>query len=118
MKYDFKKAKLFIEQNKENIKEAYLGMHEDWFWTAETIFEDGEFKVNLDDKDLSIGGINGSYWATPVLQVEYKDETIKTFHCHDNGEQGNARPEIEIALNGAITSKVQAKRKSIVLEEI
>ena len=118
MKYDFKKAKQFIEDNKENIESARMGMREDWFWTSETIFEDGEFKVNLDDKDLSIGGINGSYWATPVLQVEYKDGTTKTYHCHDNGEQGKARPEIEIALNGAITKEVQAKRKTIKLEEI
>ena len=96
MKYDYKKAKLFIEQNKENIKEAYLGMHEDWWWTAQTIFEDGEYKVNLDDKDLKIGGIDGSYWATPVLAVEYKDGTTKTYHCHDNGEQRDISPFLEI----------------------
>lgn len=118
MKYDFKKAKLFIEQNKENIKEASLGMHEDWFWTAETIFEDGEYKVNLDDKDLTIGGISGSYWATPVMQVEYKDGTIKTYYCHDDGEQGIMRPEVAIALGGAITTEVQTMRNNIELEEI
>lgn len=65
--YDYKKAKQFIEQNKENIKRVLLGMHEDWFWTSETIFENGEYLADLDDENLKIGGIPGSTWATPVL---------------------------------------------------
>jgi len=47
--YDFHKAKQLIAENKENIVSASLGMHEDWFWTAETIFEGGEYKKNLPD---------------------------------------------------------------------
>ena len=93
-------------------------MHEDWFWTAGAIFEDGEYQVDLDNKDLTIGGIDGSYWATPVLQVEYKDGTTKIYHCHDNGEQQDIRPFSAIGLRGAITSEVQLMRKNIVLEEI
>ena len=118
MKYDFKKAKQFIEQNKENIKEASLGMHEDWFWTAKTIFEDGKYLVNLDDKDLTIGGISGSYWATPALQVEYKGGEIKTYHCHDDGEHRNIEMPAIIALGGVITREVQSNRNKIELEEI
>lgn len=119
MKYDYKKAKQFIEQNKENIKCASLGMHEDWWWTAETIFKDGEYKVNLDDKDLKIGCIDGSYWATPVLEVEYKDETTKIYHCHDNGEQRDAEPLVAtLLIEGAITREVQSMRKELKLEEI
>lgn len=29
--YDFNKAVAIIEQHKENLKEASMGMHEDWF---------------------------------------------------------------------------------------
>jgi len=71
--YNYKKAKQVIENNKDKIKEASLGMKEDWYWTAETIYSDGEFKKNLDDNDLLLGGIDGSGWATPALLVEYKD---------------------------------------------
>ena len=42
--YDYSKAKKIIEENKNNLKSAALGMHEDWLWTAETIFENGNYK--------------------------------------------------------------------------
>lgn len=115
--YDYEKAKLFIEQHKEEIKEASLGMHEDWWWTAETIFGDGKFTVEL-NKDTMLGGINGSRWATPVLQVEYKDGTIKTYHCHDNGEQSGIDENALMFMSGVITSEVNKLRSNIELEEI
>ena len=48
--YDFAKAKKFIEDNISSINRASLGMDEDWFWTAETIFENGSFTKNLKGK--------------------------------------------------------------------
>lgn len=71
--YAFKKAKTFIENHRETISEVSLGMNEDWFWTAETIFQDNAFAVDLDDPELKIGGINGSSWATPTMEVTYFD---------------------------------------------
>ena len=47
--YDFKKAKKIIEESKDCLESASLGMHEDWAWTGQTIFEDGEFKKELPD---------------------------------------------------------------------
>ena len=73
--YDFNKAKSLIE-NTPNVESASLGMHEDWFWTAETVYEDGKFTTELND-DTKIGGINGSSWATPTLQICFKDGTEK-----------------------------------------
>ena len=87
MKYDYKKAKLFIENNKNNIKAAALGMLEDWFSTAEIIFKDDKFIVDLDDENLKIAGINGNFWATPILAVNYKDGTGKLYCCCNDGEQ-------------------------------
>lgn len=118
MKYDFKKAKQFIEENKESIESASMGMHEDWFWTAETIFKDGEYLVDLEKEDLKIGGISGSYWATPVLQIEYKDGQSKTYHCHDNGEHREPDFNAKMFISGAITQEVQIGRSKIELEEI
>ena len=48
--YDYQKAKEYITANADQIEEALMGMHEDWFWTAETVFSEGEFKKDLDDE--------------------------------------------------------------------
>ena len=73
--YDFNKAKSLIE-NTPNVESASLGMHEDWFWTAETVYEEGKFTIELND-DTQIGGINASKWATPTLQLCFSDGTEK-----------------------------------------
>ena len=129
--YDFKKAKQIIEENKENLVSASLGMHEDWFWTAETIYEEGEFKRQLPDnaeelqeqfekareEGLSmflneedenglaninpeyskytihqINGLFGSDWATPTLQLRFKDGSEKMIPCHNNGVSSGTMP--------------------------
>ena len=78
--YNFEKAKELILENKENLKEVSLGMHEDLFWTAETIWEDGEFTIELNDK-TEISGIQGSSWATPTLQLIFKNDTEEMIEC-------------------------------------
>lgn len=113
MKYDYKKAKDLIEEEKENIKEASLGMHEDWFWTAETIFADDEFKINLEEEGLTIAGIDGSAWATPVLEIEYKDGTIREIKC-GVGEHTRTRP---VWLGGVISDEVTNLRETFELED-
>ena len=47
--YNFKKVKELIENSKDCIISASLGMYEDWFWTAETIWENGEYTRELFD---------------------------------------------------------------------
>lgn len=90
-KYDFKKAIQIIEENKDSIQAASLGMHEDWFWTAEPIFGDGEFTKQFED-DSVIGGINSSNWATPTLELEFKDGSSKMISCFV-GESDREKPE-------------------------
>lgn len=79
--YDFQKAKQIIESNQGHIKDAYLGMHEDWFWTAEEVFSaEAGFTVDLDSVK-TIGGIDGSVWATPVLRLTLKSGEDKCIAC-------------------------------------
>jgi len=78
--YNFNKAKQLIAENLENLESASLGMHEDWFWTAETVWENGEYKNELND-ETTIGGIGGSSWATPTLQLLFKDGSEKMIEC-------------------------------------
>ncbi len=78
--YDFKKARKILKNELgKGVKEASLGMYEDWFWTAESIYRDGK-NVRL-RKAGKIGGIEGSYWATPTLCIEYSDGDRKMFPC-------------------------------------
>jgi hypothetical protein len=69
-----------------------MGMHEDWFRTAEAVFEDGEFVKDLKDENLLLGGINESSWATPVIELNFKDGTSVTIKCYV-GEQDSRKPE-------------------------
>ena len=83
MKYDFKKAKTLIEAERENIERAFLGIREDWYWTSDTVYEDGSFKTDLDTVE-EIAGIPGSFRGTPYLKIEYKDGSLKMVPCHDD----------------------------------
>lgn len=88
--YNFNKAKQLIAENSENLESASLGMHEDWFWTAETVWENGNYRTELND-ETTIGGIGGSSWATPTLQLSFKDGTEKMIECSE-GETDNDKP--------------------------
>lgn len=105
--YDFAKAKKFIEDNISSINSALLGMDEDWYWTAETIFEDGAFKVDLENPDCFIGGLKSSSWATPTLEIEYKDGIIKKYNCYIGESDGARCPEF---LYGVISGRIAAER--------
>ncbi|MED3648534.1 hypothetical protein P4475_17290 [Halalkalibacterium halodurans] len=89
-KYDYAKARKLIEKHKNEIVSAYLGMHEDWAWTAEMVYEDGEFVIDLQKSDLTIAGISGSAWATPTLCLEFKDSRKMIPCC--TGESDTSAP--------------------------
>ena len=104
--YDFISIKEFIEKHKEHIAEVSLGMHEDWFWTAETVFQDGDYTKELNE-NTTIGGISGSNWATPVMEITYKDGSEERKECY-TGKAGGQPPAF-FAL-GCLSSPVQAAR--------
>jgi hypothetical protein len=107
--YDFAKAQKFIEDNISSINRASLGMDEDWFWTAETIFENGSFTKNLKSSKVDIGGINASTWATPTLEIEYKDGSIKKYNCYIGESDGPRCPEF---MYGCISGRIAAERSA------
>jgi hypothetical protein len=80
-KYDFIKAHYFIAKLANEIESVSLGMREDWFWTAQTVYEDNKFTMNLRIKD-KMGGIKGSTWATPSMQVCFKDGREVMVDCY------------------------------------
>lgn len=84
--------KNYIEEHKEEIETVTCGMREDWGWTARTVFKDGEFSSDYDwsKETISVAGISGSTWATPVMKVEFKDGRAEIVECYkDNGERAS-----------------------------
>lgn len=91
-KYNTSFIKNYIEEHKEEIETVSCGMREDWSWTAETVFWDGEFSSEYDweKENISVAGISGSPWATPVMEVEFKDGRTEIVECYaDDGEQAS-----------------------------
>lgn len=89
--YDFKKAKHLIEREKATVGQELvsvdLGMQEDWFWTAQEVWNQKEGdQIDFNTKNW-IGGIDGSSWATPTIKFCYSDEKTKTLPCWMEGEQ-------------------------------
>jgi len=91
--YDYNLAKQTIQKYSDLLEEASLGMAEDWFWTAETVYEEGVFKINLDEENLMIAGIGGSTWATPTLSLKFKDGSEKLLPCYTGETDITKRPE-------------------------
>ena len=81
--YDYNKAKKLINEYKKNrgLIRARLGMVEDWHWTAEDVWLDGKYVKRLNDK-TQIAGIDSSYWATPVLELETDDNLVIKIDCY------------------------------------
>jgi hypothetical protein len=111
-KYDFKKAKKIIEDKMGEISSASLGMHEDWFWTAEQVFIDGEFIIDLDGV-TQIAGIGGSGWATPVLQMEYKDGSEEVVPCYKGDDKPSGKPDFDFLMHGVLSGPAQANRPQL-----
>ena len=89
--YDYKKAKATIKQYLSDqgfgqLISASLGMEEDWSWTAETIWENGKFTNKL-SKNTMIAGIDRSYFATPMLELETEDNFKLKIPCYFETEE-------------------------------
>lgn len=101
--YDYEKAKEIINHRKDEIERASLGMYEDWFWTAETVFEDGKFTKKLTEETV-IGGINGSCWATPALRLELKNGEDECIGCYTGESDCERNPDFSY---GCLSGPVQ-----------
>lgn len=84
--YDFKRAKKIIEENAPKLEYAKMGTKQDWYWTAERVFENGALRSDFYQNGIDgvgeetnfdglvkLGGLAGSDWDTPILVLGYKD---------------------------------------------
>lgn len=135
---DFDKARRLIAEHAETLAEASLGMAEDWFWTAETVWKGGAFTRELFDGDVTeenkrykallegaegldarnavreqfasllVGGISGSSWATPTLHLQFKDGSERRFDCCTQEGKRGPRPRHRAPLTGELSASCQA----------
>jgi len=89
-RYDYELAQRMIQMKSDVLSEALMGMEEDWFWTAKTVYEDGKFTIDLSEEP-EIEGVSSSYWANPVMLLKYKDGREEFVDCY-NGESDGERP--------------------------
>lgn len=104
-KYDFKKAHDLIWLHKDELQSAYLGVHEDWFWTAESVFENGNFLHDVENLK-EVAGISGSVWGTPALNLNFKDGTEKMVPCYIGESTGIAPSNFLGALSQAAQNNI------------
>lgn len=90
--YDYENAKKLVQKYSDTLEVAYLGMAEDWFWTAEKIYGNGRFVYDLSENP-EIEGIRGSSWATPSLYLKFKDGREEMLDCYI-GESTGEPPEV------------------------
>lgn len=90
-RYDYELAQRMIQMKSDVLSEALMGMEEDWFWTAVTVYEDGKFTIDLSEEP-EIAGVSSSYWATPVMLLKYKDGQEEFIDCY-TGESEGKRPD-------------------------
>lgn len=96
-KYDTAFIKKYIKEREDKIEFVVCGMKEDWNWTAETVFQDGDFEreYDWDSKSIVVAGIPGSTWATPIMEVTFKDGRTEIVPCYF--DDGNIASPAQIA---------------------
>lgn len=74
--FDWKKAKEFIDANSDKIASVTVGLAEDWTYTSGEVYENGKY---IPQEDTYVYA--SSSWATPAMDIEYKDGNTETVEC-------------------------------------
>lgn len=109
-RYSTKKiSKIIKYYRKRGLIEASIGMVEDWFWTASTIYKDDNIKKDY-LKDLHP---LYSTWATPIIELRFNNRTI-LMECY-RGQSKDIKPEW-FNTNGCMAKPVQEHINSIEIQ--
>ena len=110
---DWKKLEKFIEERKPVSVDA--GILNDWFWTAATVYENGEWK----DKDRACVT---SSWATPgfkaemengdVIEVVAMTEETEEQKVEREARSKKAREDLKTLAAELVASKTANERRS------
>lgn len=105
---DWKKVESFIAERQP--REVSAGLLEDWFWTAATVYEGGEWK----DRDRAYVT---SYWATPGFKAEMPNGDVievvaSTEQTPEQAAANKARSEKARAELRDLVAKIKAEREA------
>jgi hypothetical protein len=78
---DWKKVKENIETRKGNLESVSVGLAEDWFSTADEVWN----KIDGYIPKENMYAFTYSSWATPSIELIYKDGGEHTFECWVKG---------------------------------
>lgn len=74
---DWDKVSQFIEEHKEEILKVSAGLAEDWGCTAGKVWDYVRGYIPKDDTYV----YGASAWATPAIEVVYKDGRVESYEC-------------------------------------
>jgi len=97
--YDYPRAMAYLSSD-ANVDSACMGMYEDWEPTQEDVYSDGRWTSRAKNIGDEIGGIGGSCWATPALEVTFKDGNKRMFSCYS----GDADVSTETGIRDALSN--------------
>ena len=83
--YDYEKVQNLVKAKIHGIAKIELGMKEDWFWTGQTVWKHGQFIDGFGkftNGVETLGGINGSDWATPIMRIRLLSGTVVEYDCY------------------------------------
>lgn len=83
---DWKRVKDFIEENKDSLESVYAGLAEDWGYTSGEVWNSNDGYIPQEDTYVYAC----SKWATPSIEVYYKDGKTSMFECWREGGNPNS----------------------------
>ena len=117
MYLDRKKArKLVLEELKkgEKVEEARVVLRGDEFWNSETIWKDGKWK-----RERTFRCFPDSYWATPTLEIYYKDGKEKRIPCYfDEDDRPKEARRIDKKLKARMIKNMKDIEKLKIIKEL
>ena len=93
--YDFQKMKQLVKDNAANgLASMRVGMAEDWFWTAEEVWNKKDGFLSPVEEGY-VAGITGSDWATPIAIMEFEDNSTIAEECYISNDEYHSETDKE-----------------------
>lgn len=83
---DWVKVKEFIEENKDIVQSVTVGLAEDWGYTSGEVWNSTDGYISKEDTYVYAS----SKWATPAMDVEFKNGTNETVEVWVNGDDSGS----------------------------
>lgn len=83
---DWERVKNYIEENKDKIESVTVGLAEDWGYTSGEVYNEDDGYIKKEDTYVYAC----SHWATPSMEVEFKDNTSEMMEVSKAGDDSDS----------------------------